>query len=92
MGKNINGWITKLYKVDKDISFELYSTAIDIDKTKLEMYEIKLRNGLITINEARDEMGYAMYDGIEEADIPLIGKNFDKLTDVWLTNIPIQWS
>ena len=56
------------------------------------MYEIKLRNGLITINEARDEMGYAMYDGIEEADIPLIGKNFDKLTDVWLTNIPIQWS
>lgn len=90
--KSINSWITQaLQEVDATLTFELYSTGIDTDKSKLEMYEIKIRNGLITINEAREEMGYDQYD-LPEANEPLIGKTFDKLTDVWLTNIPTIWS
>jgi hypothetical protein len=37
---------------------------------------------LITVNEAREELGYEQFVGLEEADKPLISKSLDLLSDV----------
>lgn len=54
------------------------------EKTKVIIEQIKY--WLITTNEWREELWYDVYD-IEEANIPLISNNLNRLEDVWLNTI-----
>jgi hypothetical protein len=84
-------WISEALELEEGYEFEFRSTKFDITKENIEAMEIKARNWRITPNEARVELWYEAFD-IPEADELLISKNYDKLVDVWLSDIPNIWS
>lgn len=76
-----------------DILSEFTETKIKFDWDHIDDFDkrvdIKIKQiqyWLITINEAREELWYELFD-FEEANKPLITKNLDLLSDVWLSDI-----
>ena len=89
--KRIEWWINEAIKdIAEWVEFLIHDTKYEIDKDKLDMLEVKIRNWLITPNEARQELGYEAYEWLEEADQPLVTKAYDRLRDVWLSDIPLN--
>lgn len=88
--KKIEWWINDALMLEDWARFQIVDTTFDIDKEKIDIIEAKMRNWLITPNEARVELWYEQYEGIEEADQPLITKGYDKLVDVWLSDFTID--
>ena len=41
----------------------------------------QIASGVMTVNEARMELGYELYEGLEEADKPLITRSLTLLED-----------
>ena len=85
----IEAWISEALWLDDSIEFNLVSAQYEVDREKVEIIEMKIRNWLLTPNEAREELGYNRVDQ-EEADELLVSKAYDKLVDVWLSNIPFN--
>lgn len=87
----LQNWLRQALSEFTDVELNLYKTKYDITKAKIEIMILKLTNGLLSVNEAREELWYEQFD-LEEANIPLIGKTLDRLEDVWLSDIPVEWS
>lgn len=68
-------------------TIEFDSNHIDDFAWQVDIKVKQIDRWLITINEARKELGYEVYNWIPEADQPLISKNIDLLSDVWLSDI-----
>lgn len=83
--KNIQSWINEALEQEQWY-FNFYSLKFDIDKEWIDILEVKVRNWLITPNEARQELWYEAVD-VPEANQLLISKNYDRLEDIWLSMI-----
>jgi len=75
----VNLWFKSTIQFDSD-HIDDFAWQVDIKVKQIDRW-------LITINEARKELGYEVYVWIPEADQPLISKNIDLLSDVWLSSI-----
>lgn len=72
-------------KIDDSIDFEIKDEHIDNNKEQTEILTEQVKLGMKTVNEARQEMGMETFDGVPEADMPIIQKNFTRLEDLWLS-------
>lgn len=75
----VNLWFKSTIQFDSN-HIDDFGWQVDIKVKQIDRW-------LITINEARKELGYEVYVWIPEADQPLISKNIDLLSDVWLSSI-----
>lgn len=87
---NLSEWITEALELEW-IEFHFRPLKFDMDNETIQAMEIKIRNWLITPNEARVEMWYEMID-VQEANELLVSKNYDRLQDIWLSMIPTNES
>lgn len=83
----INGIIAdeKISKAGNKI--KILSDHIDNYISAVDTVIKQMQYWLITVNEAREELGYEQFVWIDEADKPLISKSLDLLSDVWLSDI-----
>jgi len=79
----LNGIIAE---INPNITLKFIDDHIDDLKDRLEVIEKQISLWLMTANEARKELWYDAFS-IPEADQPLISKNLDLLSDVWLSSI-----
>lgn len=88
--EKIEEWINEVlaeYKEFEGIKIKFDSDHIDDFSGRVDIAIKQMQYGLITPNEAREELWYEPYD-FPEADQPLISRNLELLSDVWLSDIP----
>lgn len=84
--ERITEWINEILGERTDTRIKFDGDHInDFDK-RVDIAIKQIQYWLITINEAREELWYELFD-VEEANKPLITKNLDLLSDVWLSDI-----
>lgn len=83
-------WINEVlaeFKEFEGIKIKFDSDHIDDFSGRVDIAIKQMQYWLITPNEAREELGYEPYN-FPEADQPLISRNLELLSDVWLSDMP----
>ena len=87
----IANWLNEIIAEEKISkawnSIKILSDHIDNYISAVDTVIKQMQYWLITVNEAREELGYEQFVWMEEADKPLISKSLDLLSDVWLSDI-----
>lgn len=85
--KKIEELVTNIIReINPNLRIEFVDDHIDDLDKRLTVIEKQISLWLMTPNEARKELWYETFS-IPEADQPLISKNLDLLSDVWLSAI-----
>lgn len=92
--RRFNDALNELFEQEwyKGTAIKILKSTESISADKIAIYEKMIQNGILTVNEARDELWYDTYVGVEEADTPLISKNYDLLNNVGLADFNTIWS
>lgn len=70
--------------------FQIIDDHIDQHVEKTDVLVKQINSGIITINEARQELSLDPYEGIDEADMPLITRWLTRLEDAGLDEVSIN--